>query len=183
MKRPSKWFYLLAAFLPFAGCGATMFQVLTGLGGRLDGLERAVVPGEVEVDLVAGKSTVFYEQKSRVDGVVYQTGELSGLRCGLTDPQGGQVALENPTGSQTYTMGAYAGSSVFELDTPHAGTHKLACAYPALDDGSDAPGSKVVLAFMPGSLFGGIFTLLLPMIIGLLAGLGTAITVFILRRR
>ncbi len=106
--RPSGWWYPVGLVLIVAGFGA-LWSGIGRLDDRVAGLERVVVPGKRMIELHAGSYTVFYESRSVVDGTIYETGELSDLRCKLRRADGGEVALETPRMQTTYLSGATRG--------------------------------------------------------------------------
>ena len=179
-KRPSAWFYLLVFLLPVGGCLVTATSFIKGTGGIADmvaGMHRVVVPGEANVDLDAGKYTVFYEHHSVVDGATYATGNLNGLRCSVHDQDGAEVTLTAPSASMTYSFGNHAGSAIWTLEAARTGTYVLSCHFDSDE------GGKVVLAFLSGSFTGELLKTILPAVLGMLFGFGAFLTIFILRRR
>jgi hypothetical protein len=123
-----KWYWLAVGLLlagiagGVAGCRAVI--------ARVESLHRVVMPGKVEVTLPAGDITLYTEQRSIVDGKVYEiTGDFQ-FRCAVADPAGKPLPLQKPTSSTRYSFGDHAGRNTFDLHADTAGTYVLACESP-----------------------------------------------------
>jgi hypothetical protein len=128
-KPPSRWYYLIAVLVPIVGCAVTFATGFGGLQKKVEAMDRFVMPGQVSLDLKQGTYTGYYEQQSVVDGKVYSGGALSGLRCVLRSESGEEVPIQNSSMSSSYTLGSYAGTSIFELTPANSAQYQLACAY------------------------------------------------------
>jgi len=128
----SKRWYWVPVALVLAGIalGAILPVGLARLASKVESLHRVVMPGRVELALPAGKTTLYVEQKSRVDGEVYEVAEHFNFRCGVSDLTGKPIALEKSSSSVEYTVRDYAGSSAFDLHPDAAGTYVLSCKAP-----------------------------------------------------
>jgi hypothetical protein len=153
--KPSRWYFVLAAGIFLAGIvvaslvmgrGAesffTMFKDFDSETGSI--MQRVIVPGSGELELSnTGSYTIFYEYRSEMNGVEYQTGgNLPDMDCSLTN---GETKLEiSPSFSQArYRSEVHdrAGVAVMQFEVEQPGTYTLACAY---TDGSERP--EIVLA-------------------------------------
>jgi hypothetical protein len=92
-------------------------------------MRRVVMPGKVQIVLPAGRTTLYGERRSIVDGKVYRTEEL-GYRCRALDPAGREVPLATSP-SVSYEVGGYEGSADIDLDIPAAGTYVVECEGPS----------------------------------------------------
>ena len=130
-----------------------MFAVLlvdfvTGLTGMAQSLTRVVAPGTFDLNLdKPGQYTVFHEYESVVGGQVYSNpGGLDGLTCTLTDKATGRsIPVVAASASATYSMGSYAGRSVFDFTIPSPGVYTLTAQY-----AGGAAGSQAVLSIGHG---------------------------------
>jgi hypothetical protein len=162
--------WYLTMLMPLGLC---VFGVLAfmRLVDNIEGMQRLVVPGERTLTLDKGDYRVFAESESHVDGVAYANNQYS-VRCSL-EADGAPIELESSTAKITYSLGGYAGRSIFKFTMRKAGSAKLACT---TDDG------KAVLAVGTGigtSIVAGVLTLVFG-VIGIVAAFAI---VFVLRRR
>jgi hypothetical protein len=184
--RPSAWYYLLA--VPFLLLGMIFFfyTLLHDILHVTDSLTQVVVPGESNLTLKHGVTyTVFYEQHSVVNGVIYSANEpLSGLKCkvsSVSQGDGDVIPLRQASMSTTYDVGGRSGKSVLEFSTAQDGHYRFSCGYP---EGSRGP--EVVLAVGSGVGEGIMNTIL--KCFGAIFGGGTLggivfLTVYFLRER
>jgi hypothetical protein len=167
----SKKWYWLAGGLVLAGIasGAAGCRELIS---KIDGLHRVVMPARAEIALPAGDTTLYTEQRSIVDGKVYEiTGDLQ-FRCGIADPTGKPVPLQHPSSSTRYSFGDHAGRNTFDLHAETAGTYVLTCEAPSpfvIAIGSGI-GTQIVIAVLGG---------LIPTLLGVL----TFVLVLVRRRK
>src|SRR5690606_7781943 len=125
----SRVWYLLAAGLiltaiSIAGTGIRRFF------STVEGMHRVVMPGQAEIVLPEGPSTLYVEHSSIVDGKAYVIGEDLSFRCALTGPGGEELAITPSPSRVTYATGSYAGRNAFNVGVPAAGTYVLACEAP-----------------------------------------------------
>lgn len=164
--------WYLAALIPAAlGVGIAVTRI-TGMLDKVAELPRVVVPGKGEVTLAAGDYAVFGETRSRYRGTSYLTSSLE-LRCQVTDAAGASLVLVQPTASEQYEVGEYAGHKMFSLAVPRGGTFEVAC---------DGTGGPATLAFGDGLLWP-LFAGIGGGVLGLLAGGGVFTFVFARRRK
>ena len=152
---------LVPIALGFAIAGGLMWR----LYGRIQDMERLVVPGERDLSLDAGDHVGFLEAHSVVEGVAYANDHFSGS-CNQTDATShAPVALSSTTATTSYSLGSFAGRSVFGFTIPHDGTYHLACTGegpPAVIAIGDGIGVAIVLAVcagLGGFLVGGVMAL------------------------
>jgi hypothetical protein len=176
MAKPSGWLYLVGIGVAFGGCGASLALGLGGMKDKVEGMQRAVMPGQATLELPAGEQVGYYEHKSVVEGAVFATGELSGMTCQLRDPQNAVVPLESMSLDLKYELGSHAGTGMFKAKVPAAGKHTLECRY---DQGE---GTRVVIA-IGEPLTGSILMTVLPGLGAGILGLIICIVIFVKRRR
>jgi hypothetical protein len=159
--------YLLVLVPLVIGAAITVHGV-DEVFGSLESSPRVVVPGSGEVVLEARHYVLYAEERSTFQGTVYRTTSLS-VRCAMRDETGGQIALEHAPVNEHYSAGEFAGSSMFEMTAPHAGTYRLMC---------EGQGGPATIAF-GNNIVGSILWLVFGVIGGLLV---TAVTIVIVYR-
>jgi hypothetical protein len=168
--RPRRIWYGVAAIVLGAGVAVFLFLLIgfiNGLAGMPRSMIRVVAPGSFDIRLdKAGEYTIFDEYQSVMGGRVYShSGGLSGLTCTLTEKATGRsIPLTAPGGSETYSMGSYAGRSLFEFTIATPGDYRLSAEY------GGAGGPDAVLAIGHGFLGN-----LMRLMAELFAGVGTLI--------
>lgn len=121
----TRLWYLLG-LVPFAiglGIGALSFLRMID---DVKHMPRVVVPGEQAVALGSGDFIVFGESDSIVGGTAYHAERFS-VRCNLTGADGAPIELHSTAASTHYTIGSYAGSSMFTFTLPSTQRVTLAC--------------------------------------------------------
>lgn len=150
--KPSRWYFVLAAGIFLAGIVIAALVIGSSAEGFFKDfdadmgkvMQRVIVPGSGELDLSeAGSYTIFYEYRSEVNGVKYQTGSnLPDMNCSLTAGETEVMIL--PSVSQAhyhFDLQDRAGIAVMKFEIEQPGTYTLACEY---TDGSERP--EIVLA-------------------------------------
>jgi hypothetical protein len=176
---PGRRGYLVALLLALIGASAAAIFLLARLPSLDEGLVRMVAPGEMAMELHPGRYTIFHEYRSVVDGRLFQSDDVSGLRVAVSAAAGKAIALTGAMEAR-YSLNGHAGVSVaaFDVDTP--GRYTLSAAY------RDKQGPEAVLAVGEG-VIGKIFGLVLGTIAIGLAGIGGGIAVaavtYVKRRR
>jgi hypothetical protein len=136
------WYFLsLAAVVAgFVAMGAFMVPRIMSIG---DKLIQVVAPTDTQITLTEpGHYTIFHESETVVDGEVFSSRFISGLRVVLTSVDTGeQVPLAMPSANMTYSFGNRTGSAVFTFDIAKPGNYRLAASY---EDGAKEP--RAVLA-------------------------------------
>jgi len=146
VRRLSRWWYALALAIGFVGCGATAGLGFYRLDQKLDSMHRGVMPGKLRMELASGSYTIYHERHSTVDGKLYSSTDIGGMRCRLTDTASHTpVELSVPGTSTSYEFGSRKGASLWSFDIAHDGTYELQCV--AEGDQHHAP---VVLAVGDG---------------------------------
>jgi len=178
---PGRAYYLLPLIFVLAGAaifGVVLWQGLFHLTGLL---VQVVAPGEAELSLVHGQTyTVFLEQQSVVNGRIYATGEVNGLKCTLNTARGEIVPLRQPGMTTSYRMAGRSGRSALEFEVPEDGTYKFACRY------ENASGPETVLAVGSGvgaRIARTVLTSLAAIFGGVIAGAVAFLGIFFLRRK
>ena len=154
--KPTRWYYLLALFIPVFACLVTAFIVygsLPKLPGALEALgiknlKQVVVPGSAEITFPkSGAYAVYYEYRSVIDGVSYYGKEIPpSLRCQLSSKSTGEsVKMDYSTvKGNIYTYPERAGVMFKSISIDRPGVYNFSCRYP---DGRSYP--KFVLAVGP----------------------------------
>ena len=140
---PSRLWYLLAVAIGICGFVAMAVYMMPRMERVVEKLIQVLVPGEAELSLSeAGGYTIFHETHSIVDGKIFVSAPVSGLRVTLTSAETGMtIPVTPPMASANYSYGSRSGVSIltFKIDVP--GRYRLVAAY---DDGrADA---QIVLA-------------------------------------
>ncbi len=173
--KPSKGLYALPPVIILIGIISFMVLLTTGLNSSMSKINnQVVVPGTEIINLnEAGKYSIYLEHRSIVDGEVYETKDISGLVCKLTDMKTGEVIqLGNSTVNSNYSLSGREGRSLFDFTIDEPGEYEITGLY------ESGAGEEVVLAFGKG--FAGSLTKTILSSIGMLfASFGLAIGVFI----
>ena len=173
---------MLAAAVVVLGAVSTGIFLVKRIGRIGDNLTQVVVPGEATLTLAQpGNYTIFHERESVVDGRVYSSGSLSGLRVTLRNAAGERVPLSGPAASTRYNFGGRSGVGIFEFKITEPGRYRLSAAY---EGGRTEP--RTVLAVGSGfvaSLLATIFGALAFAFGGVILGAIIAVVVFVKRRK
>jgi len=157
-KKPSRWYYVLALFIPIFACVGTAFIVYRSvpkLPGALEAagiqnLKQVIVPGTADIRFPKeGAYAVYYEYRSVIDGVSYIRDKYPpSMRCQLTSKTTGENIELTPNyieGNMYETQNPErTGVLIMSISINQPGTYKFSCQYP---DGSTNP--KNVLAVGP----------------------------------
>ncbi|MGI9404942.1 MAG: hypothetical protein ACR2O4_01110 [Hyphomicrobiaceae bacterium] len=148
-ERPSRLWYLLALFMVLAGLAAMAVVMLPRIMSMGDALVQVVVPGEAELVLdKAGTYTIFHERHSVVDGQVFVSETVTGLRVKVVSAgTGTPVPIAPASVGTNYSIGGRSGSSIFTFEIETPGRYRIAAAY---DDGRPEP--RAVLSVGHGFL-------------------------------
>ncbi|MCW5748324.1 MAG: hypothetical protein KIT36_19205 [Alphaproteobacteria bacterium] len=179
---PSRGWYVVAAVVLVAAVVAAVWLAVARVGGMQGGLTQIVVPGSADLELTRpGTYTIFHERTSQVDGRIFSSSDISGLRVAVRSVANGRaIAVRRPTGSTSYNFSGRSGQSVLAFDIDAPGTYRLTAGY---DDGRTRP--QAVLAVGTGFVSGLLATIALSFGIAL-AGVAVAMVIFIvvlLKRR
>ena len=154
--KPTRWYYVLAIFIPIFACLVTAFIVygnVPKLPGALDdlgvkNLTQVVVPGSAQIHFPeSGAYAVYYEYRSVIDGVSYYGNEYPpSMRCHLSSKSTGEsVKLDYSTvEGDVYTYPKRAGVMFKRISIDQPGFYNFSCQYP---DGRSYP--KIVMAVGP----------------------------------
>lgn len=146
-----------------------------------DALIQVVAPGETKLSLKEpGTYTVFHEERSVVDGRLYQSQTISGLRVTVQSAATGQEIPVLPAAfNETYSLGSRSGTSAFTFEIAEPGSYRLVAAY---DDGRSEP--RVALAIGHNFLSSLMLTILgsLAIVFGAIA-LAIIIVIVVWQRR
>jgi len=154
--KPTRWYYVLAIFLPIFTCLGTAFVVYLNvpeLPGALDAmgvknLTQVVVPGSADVAFPQkGAYAVYYEYRSVIDGISYARNEYPPIMiCQLTSKDTGRnIRLEpSQVEGNVYTTHnpTRAGVMYKQISIDQPGIYTFSCQYP---DGSVIPRSVMAV--------------------------------------
>ena len=145
--------YVAAGVIAFAGIVVADRHLRPGLAAVDAGTIRVVVPGTAQLDLDGpGHYLIFHEFRGVVDGRVYESRSVDGLRVTLeVEGNSALVPLVPPTMESEYEIGNRAGRSWLAFDVDRPGRFRLIASRA---NGAAEP--KLVLAISRG-LIGGIF--------------------------
>lgn len=180
---PGRYWYAVAVLLVVSGGVASGLLMWSRLANLDAGLTRFVVPGSALIELPeAGAYTIFHESRSVIEGRIYVTENVAGLRVGVrSDETGEPVSLTRPSGSSSYSFGGYTGESVLSFELAKPGRYRLSASYP---DGRGEP--QTVLAVSHGFISRLLTTIFGVIAIGF-ASFGAAVAIgvvtFLKRRR
>jgi hypothetical protein len=160
--KPTRWYYVLAIFIPILACGLTAFQVyrsIPKLPGALEAvginnLTQVVVPGFAEIDFPkAGAYAVYYEYRSAINGVNYFRQKYPpGLKCALKSKATGadiDLAYDYVEGNVFATRNdERVGVLIRSISIEKPGVYIFSCQY---RDGRTQP--KIVLAVGPNIIY------------------------------
>lgn len=166
---------VLALIILVFSIATFVLYLITGISSITSSIDnRVIVPGERAFYLKeSGTYTVFYENRSVLNGVVIVSNAIDGLVCSLqNDDTGETIALKNATVSSHYSFGNREGSALFEFDIKTPGYYKLSGLYPSGD------GEKAVLAISKG-FFSAILRLVFLGIGILFIGCGLSLAAFL----
>lgn len=164
----------------FGGAGLLVWSVLSGIG---DGMTRGVVPGSIMLDLAdAGTYTIFHESEAVIDGRVYSSDHIDGLRVAVSDEGGGSPVTVKAAGASTrYSLSGHTGVSVLAFDIARPGRYRLTARY---DGGKTEPVAVLAVGQgFVGRLIGTIFGAVAAAFAGVIIGLVIALITFFQRRR
>lgn len=144
---PSRLWYVLpviAALGGFIAMGAFLLERIPEISS---GTHRVLVPGNEEITLAEpGEYTIFHENHSMLNGQVYNSSSIAGLRVLLTSAEtGAQVPLGPTSMNSRYSYGSRQGYSILGFKIKKAGRYRIATAF---DDGQNTP--RTVLAISKG---------------------------------
>src|SRR5437763_16841386 len=105
---PGRLGYLVALLLALLGAGGAAIFLLARLPSLDEGLVRMVALGEMAMDLQPGRYTIFHEYRSVVDGRLYQSADVSGLRVTVSPTAGEPIALKGAAEAR-YSINGHAG--------------------------------------------------------------------------
>jgi hypothetical protein len=144
---PGVWRYGLAVLIiiiGFAGFAGFMYQ---GVSIMHNDLIQMKAPGTAMLNLSeAGEYTVFYENRSFLDGNIYDTPEqIPDLHVSITEvATGSDLAVHASDESITYGLGDRSGRSIMAFEIIRPGLYQVNASY------SKGKGENVVLAIGKG---------------------------------
>lgn len=165
------WAYAFAALALILGCSLTLFlgcsltmmivyQTFPKIPGalkervNLDNLTQLIVPGSTDITFAKpGAYAVYYEYRSVVNGVKYETGKQPpSLECNLTSKKTGAKVTAVPDFVESNTFGSKdqerVGVLIMSITIDDPGIYTFACQY---QDGKTQP--EIVVSVGPNFLW------------------------------
>ncbi|TXL71529.1 hypothetical protein FHP25_29565 [Vineibacter terrae] len=179
---PSRGWYVVSVMVLVAAIAGAIWLTMARVGDMGVALVQVVVPGSATLDLKQpGTYTVYHERTSTVEGRVYTSPSISGLRVSVRAADGREIAVKRPGGTSNYDFNGRSGISVLAFDIAAPGTYRFDAAY---DDGRQGP--QTVLAVGTGFVGGLLVTIALALGVcfaGIAAALAIFLVVLLKRRR
>ena len=175
VNKPSKFFYVLSFIVFIIGIILFCFSLVTGIKSSLDLINhQVIVPGKSIIELKdPGKYTIYFENKSVIDGKVFESDGIEGLRCTLMKTDTGEfINLQSPSMNSNYSVAGRTGKSIFVFNIDKAGEYELNAWY---ENGNS---NKSVLAIGKGFGMAVTRTSLISTAI-MFIFLGTALAIFL----
>ena len=176
-RRRKFWLGYLLSILGMVAAGLCVVSFALSIFSMTSGApeERALMPGEAEFQLQAGKYVINYDEVSHVEGRSFQSPPLidkSAVACRLVHVETGQdlplVPSEtNMTYSITYGSKRYSGVTLLKVTVDQPGRYRL---HGGPLPGADA-GKPYVLAVSKAGFVKGIVLGVLTMLVGFALGL------------
>lgn len=128
MQKTARTWYLIGAGLIVSALCMTIVAFGSMLNG-IEGMQRVVMPGKATLHLPPGTSTLYAEQRSKVDGKTYEVGEAFQYRCGIaeSDDKTRKVTFRKATATVQYGIGDYAGAAAWDVVVVEDGDYTLVC--------------------------------------------------------
>ncbi len=168
---PPAWMYAIVLAIGVGGGGASVWWAASSADKSVAEQARMVVPGTVTATLEPGSHGLFVEERTVIDGHA-KTGAKAQPVCSLAGPGGDAVPLRPPDIGESYDVGGYRGSRVFEVQIERGGAHVLDCSEPA----------GTIVAIGDGAQVGDMVPGLAVMVVCLLTALGLFLFTFVRRR-
>ncbi len=174
--------YALAVLCLLAGVGIAGWFAWSAIGALQDALVRFVVPGRVDLTLDRpGAYTIFHEPDSVIDGKLYASPNIAGLRVTLNGADGQQIPVTQPGFTASYAVGGHRGISVLAFEIAAPGRYRLTATYSA---GQAEPQTVLAVGHgFVGQLVGTIFAAIGAAFAGFAAALALVLTTYFRRRR
>lgn len=136
--KPNFRYLILSGLCGAFALVAFLFVLLTGIGGLVDELIPADMPGRLEMQLPEpGSYTVFHEWSHKYPSGVVVGGDedAKSMLLSLTDPQGREVSLNPASSRSNYNIGSREGYSLYSFEIEEGGKYTLVGRY---EDDSEA---------------------------------------------
>jgi hypothetical protein len=175
--------YVVAAVALLAGAAGAVMLILSGVSGLAGGMTRVVVPGSSVLTLAEpGSYTIYHETESVIDGRVYSSDNVNGLRISITDVASGTaIQATTPAGTERYSVGGHTGVSLLAFDIVHPGQYRFDASY---DGGRTEPAAVLAIGQgFVGRLLMTIFGAIGAAFAGFVIALVLALVTFFNRRR
>ena len=179
----SRIWYIVAVAVFLAGISAAGILAWSAYSNLDRSMDRVVVPGSKVLSLdEPGTYTIYHETHSVVDGRVYASETISGMRVHVTDEAGGAaIPVTTPTGTTRYSTSGHTGVSVLAFEIGRPGRYRIDAGY---DGGRTEP--AVVLAIgqlSVGGLVMTIFGAIGSAVAGVIGGIVIALITYFTRDR
>ena len=163
----SKIGYLFGGALIVFAFAVAGIAVTTAIS-TMEGMQRVVMPGQADVTLPAGPSTLYVETHSKIGDRTIETDGDFNFRCSISG-----LELHKPGSNVSYSLAGYKGHNAFDVEVATGGHFTLACQtesqQPFVIAIGAGVGSWIVIAALA--------------VLPLLGGLALLIVTFIRRRK
>lgn len=132
IKKPSRIFYVLSFIVLLIGIVTFTIFLITGIKSSLNTIShQVIVPGKSIIELKdPGKYTIYFEYRSVIDGKVFESDSMKGLRCTLMKTDTKElIKLESPSMNSNYSVSGRTGESIFVFKIDEAGEYELNAWY------------------------------------------------------
>lgn len=179
VNNPRRKLYFVSLAVLLLGIVLFFIVLIQGVYSTLNALDtRVIVPGTSIIELEeAGKYSIFWEYDSVIDGKLFQTDSINGLKCTLMKVNTGElITLESPSVNASYSVSGREGQNIYEFNIAETGKYELKAWY------ENGEGEETVLAIGKGFGMAIVRTVLISVII-LFVTVGTFISIFIIAFR
>ncbi len=138
--KPGKKLYVISAVIFAVSIIGFLVVLIMGIFSNINSMsDRFVVPGTKVIELKeTGKYNIYFEYLSKIDGKIFETRSIAGLKCSLKNTETGEnVELNDPSMSATYSYSGREGKSLFAFSINKAGKYEFKTWYES-GDGEEA---------------------------------------------
>jgi hypothetical protein len=129
---PGIWYYGLAVLIIVIGFAAFAGFMYQGISNTQNDLVQMKAPGTVKLNLSeAGEYTIFYENRSFLNGSIYNTSEeVPNLHVSLKEmATGNDLAVHASEERLTYSLGERSGRSIMAFEVIRPGIYQVNASY------------------------------------------------------
>jgi len=179
--KPGKVLYILSVFVFLCGMALFIYILMTGISSTVSKINiRVIMPGTETIELTEpGKYTIYFEQRSDMDGKIYETKNINGLLLSLRNIETGEpIELNSTAFESSYNVGRRKGKSVFNFEVEKAGIYEIKGWY------ETGKGEEAVLAIGKGFAASLVRTILLSIVtFFVFVGVSAIIFIYVFNKR